>query len=215
VYGGIHVKSGLRALIVSLALFLFWGTTITEPFRTFATACHNFFGRVLRNTSMPPVMLGFVISLMLIVFLIILIFIGSSDFSRYLAGICAALGMLYYLYTCIQKSSYDFRVFPIAVGLALALLFLIFQADHAGMWLADAYVYSLLMLLFVELILSPLSIATKIPSGKMIPFFAVPVDSLATKIGNFLDLPMLIWSGFLFALMLIPVLYFSRNRKLE
>lgn len=209
------MKSGLRALIVSLALFVLWGTTITEPFRTFATVCQNFFGRVLRGTSMPPVMLGFVISLLLIALLIILVVLGSTDFSRYMAGICAALSMLYYLYTCIQKASYDFRVFPIAVGLAIALLFLILQKDHAGMWLADAYVYSLFILLFVELILTPLSIAVKVPSGKMIPFFPVPVESLATKIGNFLDLPMLIWSGFLFVLMLIPVVYFSRNRKRE
>jgi hypothetical protein len=209
------VNSGVRALIVSIALFLLWGTMVTVPFRTFAHAAMNFYGRVLRYSHMPPVALGFVLALLLAATLVALLILGATDFSRYIAGISASLTMLYYLYTCIRDTHFDFLAFPIAVGLALALLFLIFQAEYAGMWLADAYVYSILMLLFIELVLTPISIANKVPAGKLTPLFSVPTDSLATKISDFLQIPMFVWGGFLFALVLVPVVYFSRGRKTE
>lgn len=209
------MTSGVRALIVSIALLLLWGTVLTAPFRTFAHAAMNFYAGVFRNSHMPPVLLGFVLALLLTATVAAMLIIGATDFSRYMAGICASLTMLYYLYTCIRDTYFDFSSFAIAAGLALALLFLIFQADRVGMWLADAYIYSIPIWLFVELILTPILIANKATGNAFASYFAVQKESLATKIGDFLQIPMLVWSCFLFALMMVPLVFFSRGRKTE
>lgn len=207
------MKSDTRSLIVSIAVFFLWGTMLTGPFRYFAYAFRDFYTWIMDLFHTSDVVSGFVITLLLIITVIVLLILSAGKFSAYMAGICALLSMLYYLFTCIQNKSIGTVSFTVTVGLALALLFLIMQADKAGLWLADAYIYSIPVLMFFELVLTPLFVTVK-ASPKLLSFlFTVPAGSVATRIGNLFQVPMLIWSIFLFALMLIPVIYLSKSRK--
>lgn len=186
---------------------------LTGPFRYFAYAFRDFYTWIMDLFHTSDVVSGFVITLLLIITVILLLILSAGKFSAYMAGICALLSMLYYLFTCIQNKSIGTVSFTVTVGLALALLFLIMQADKAGLWLADAYIYSIPVLMFFELVLTPLFVTVK-ASPKLLSFlFTVPTGSVATRIGNLFEVPMLIWSIFLFALMLIPVIYLSKSRK--
>ncbi len=186
---------------------------ITGPFRYFAYAFRDFYTWIVDIFHTSAVVSGFVITLLLIITVVVLLILSAGRLSSYMAGICALLSMLYYLFTCIQAKSIGTVSFTVTVGLALALLFLIMQADKAGLWLADAYIYSIPVLMFFELVLTPLFVTVK-ASPKLLSFlFTVPSESAATRIGNLFEVPMLIWSIFLFALMLIPVLYLSKSRK--
>lgn len=207
------MKSGTRALIVSIALFLLWGTILTGPFRYFAYAFRDFYIWVLDSLHTPTVMSGFIITLLLVVTLITLLLLGAKKFSQYMAGICALLSMLYYLFTCLKSQSFDSVSFTVTFGLALALLFLIFQANKASLWLADAYIFSIPVLLFFELVMTPLFVTVKASPNLLSALFIVPLESIGTRIGNMFQIPMLIWSIFLFALTLFPTLYLSKSRK--
>lgn len=207
------MKSGTRALIVSTALFLLWGTIFTGPFRYFGYAFRDFYIWVLDSLHTPTVVSGFVITFLLVVTMIVLLLLGARKFSQYMAGICALLSMLYYLFTCLQNRTFDSVSFTVTFGLALALLFLIFQANKASLWLADAYIFSIPVLLFFELVLTPLFVTVKASPNLVSAIFIVPAESIGTRIGNLFQVPMLIWSIFLFALTLFPTLYLSRSRR--
>ena len=207
------MKSGTRGLIVSIALFLLWGTIFTGPFRYFAFAFRDLYIWFSELVHMPTVISGFVITLLLIITIVVLLILSARKFAPYMAGVCALLSMCYYLLTCIKSGSFDFVSFTVTFGLALALLFLIFQASKASLWLADAYIFSIPVLLFFELVMTPVYLALKASPDAVSSLFIVPAESLATRIGNLFQVPLLIWSVFLFALMLLPVLYLSRSRK--
>lgn len=207
------MKSGTRALIVSIALFLLWGTIFTGPFRYFAYAFRDLFTWILDSLHTSAVFSGFLIFFLLVITMIIFLIVSARKSAQYLAGICALLSLLYYLFTCIQNKSFDSSSFTVTFGLALALLFLIFQADKASLWLADAYIFSVPVLLAFELVLTPLFVTFKLSPNVFSFLFVIPAESLATKIGDLFQVPMLIWSIFLFVLMLIPVLFLSKSRK--
>ena len=113
----------------------------------------------------------------------------------------------------IGQRPVDTVSFTVTFGLALALLFLIFQANKASLWLADAYIFSIPVLLFFELVLTPLFVTIKASPNLVSALFLVPAESIGTRIGNLFQVPMLIWSIFLYALTLFPTLYLSKSRK--
>lgn len=206
------MNSGARALIVSFMLFLLWGTVLTGPFRYFAYAFRDLYTWVIDSLHTQTVLSGFVIILLIAVTLVVLLILGASQFSQYMAALCALLSMIYYLSICIKNDSFDLVSFTATFGLALALLFLIFQANKASLWLADAYVFSIPVLLFFELVMTPLLATIKASPNLLSFFFTAPAAGLAARIGNLFQVPMLIWTVFLFVLVLIPVLYLSKNR---
>jgi len=207
------LKSGTRALTVSIVLLLLWGNILTGPFRYFAYAFRDLFIWIADSLHTPAAASGFIIAVVLILCAVVLLVLSSKKFARYMAGICALLSMLNYLLGCIRTKSFDTVSFTVTFGLALALFFLIIQADKAGLWLADAYIFSIPVLLFFELVLTPLFVTVHASPNLLAALFTVPETSIATRIGNLFSVPMLIWSLFLFVLMTIPVVYLSRNRK--
>lgn len=207
------MKSGTRALTVSIVLLLLWANILTGPFRYFAYAFRDLFIWIADSLHAPAALSGFILAIVLILCTVVLLVLSSKKFARYMAGICALLSMLNYLLGCLRTKSFDTVSFTVTVGLALALLFLILQADKAGLWLADAYIFSIPVLLFFELVLTPLFVTVHASPNLLSALFTVPESGIATRIGNLFSVPMLIWSLFLFALMLIPVVYLSRNRK--
>jgi len=206
------LNSGSRGLIVSILLFVLWGTVITGPFRYLAYAFRSVFLMLCSLAHIPQVFSAFLVTLALALVAVIFLLLSSKKSAEYMAGIGAILSVLYYLYTCIVSRSFDSLSFPVALGLAAALLFMMLRAESASLWLGDAYFYSIPVLLFYELVLTPLFSALKISGTLLSPFITVPDAGLSTRIGNLAGLPVLVWGVFLFTITLLPVIFFSKGR---
>ena len=207
------MSGGTRALIVSFVLFVLWGTINTGPFRYFANGCKNVYIWAFSHISGTPLFVGLIVSLFLCLSTIVLLALSAKKYSPYIAGVCALLSMLYYLFLAYRQKDYGVVSFAVAMGLAVALLIQIARAEKLGAWLADAYIFSLPVLLFYELVMTPLYVHFGIRATALKPFIIVTKDGLGTWIGNLFGLPMIIWGVFLFSMMMIPLLNLAHNRK--
>jgi hypothetical protein len=160
----------------------------------------------------PMVVSAFIVTFALACVAVVFLLLSSKKSAQYMAGIGAILSVLYYLYTCIVSRSFNSLSFPVALGLAAALLFMMLRAEGASLWLGDAYFYSIPVLLFYELVMTPLFSAVKISGNLLSPFIIVRDTGLSTRIGDLAGLPVLVWGVFLFTLTLLPVIFFSKGR---
>lgn len=206
------MNSGSRGLIISILLFVLWGTVITGPFRYLAYAFRSLSLMLCNVAHIPTIVSAFLVAFALACVTVVFLLLSAKKSAEYMAGVGAILSVLYYLYTCIVSNSFDALSFPVALGLAAALLFMMLRAEGASLWLGDAYFYSIPVLLFYELVMTPLFSAAKI-SGKLLsPFITVSDTGLSTQIGDLAGLPMLVWGIFLFTLTLLPIIFFSKGR---
>ncbi len=100
----------------------------------------------------------------------------------------------------------------VTAGLAAALLFLLFQTEKPNRWLADAFIMSIPVMMFYELVLSPLFLQFQIKTDLLAPVISVPGTGIADRIGDFLTLPTPVWSIFIYAMAMVAVAFFSRGR---
>ena len=207
------MKSGLRGLLVALLLFFLWGTEISGPFRYFSYALENSFLWIFNAMGIYPVFQGFIVPVLMVAILILLLRLCTKKFASYTAGVCALLSLVYYLITYWQTKIFDTVSFAVVIGLALALLFLLLKTERPGLWLCDAYLFAIPVLLFYDLLFIPL--VRKFPAvfqwaEKVL---AISNAALSSKIPDILGLPSLVWSAFLFIVIAIPVVFYSKDRK--
>ena len=207
------MKSGVRGFIISALLFLFWGTFIAGPFRYLALAFRNVSYSVAGIFKLPAIAEVLVVTLFLAIVILGYLLLSARKPAHYFAGGGAILSVLYYIYICFNNRSFDGLAFPVALGLAVALIFLLFDLKRAGLWLGDAYFFAVPVLLFYEFIMTPLYRTLQITDNPLAPFIDVESTSLATRWGNVLSVPMLVWGIFLFVIILLPVAHFSKDRK--
>lgn len=207
------MKSGLRGLIVSILLFVLWGTVIAGPFRYLAYAFKNMLGVAFASVGIKGTVVGFLMPIFLVLILIIYLLISARKPAEYMAGLGAVISILYYLFICFNNRSFDGLAFPVALGLAVALIFILMHFEKGNLWLGDAYFYAIPVLLFYELVMLPLYEILKIKGNPLSPFIQVPTNGIISDLGNLLGIPMIVWGLFIFILVLLPILYFSKERK--
>lgn len=207
------MKGGSRALILSFVLFLLWGTIFAAPFRFFALAFRNAAEKGLDLLSVPTALSGWLIAIFLAILTVGLLIASSRPISCHIGGLCALLGLCYYVYSCIQTKSIDSNMITVTAGLAVALLFLLFQTEKPNRWLGDAYIFSIPVMMFFELVLSPIFIRLQINTSLLAPFIRVPDTGIADRIGDFLTLPAPVWSIFIYVMVLVAIVFFSRGRE--
>ncbi len=132
---------------------------------------------------LPAAWKTFLVYLLFAVVLVVLLILGRSRSRIYLAGLCALATIIHHLVLCIRTG----KVYPvslaIAIGLALALLFLLIKSKRPGLWLSDAYTLSLAIWLIYD---GPIYALSRIPGlnvGRLSPFIPVPADPLSKKSG--------------------------------
>ena len=207
------MKSESRGLVISLMVFFLWGTIITGPFRYFAYAFRDFFLWIFNHAGAPSIAISFLVPILMVASMLFLLVLGTKKYASYTAGICALLSLLYYLFHCVLQSSFDSVSFVVVIGLALALVFIIFRVDKGSLWLSDAYVFSLPVLLFFELVLAPFFGIFPHLQTAVSGLWTIPSDSLGFRFEDFLGLPALLWGFLLFAVLLIPVCFLAKGRK--
>lgn len=207
------MKSGLRGLIVSILLFVLWGTVIAGPFRYLAYAFKSLVSGAFATIGIKGTASGFLMPVILVIITVIYLLISARKSAEYMAGLGAAISIFYYLFICFKNRSFDGLAFPVALGLAVALIFILMHFEKGNLWLGDAYFYAIPVMLFYELVMVPLYRILNVKGNPLNPFIQVPTKGMISDIGDLLGIPMIMWGVFVFILLLLPILYFSKERK--
>ena len=207
------MKSGTRGLIVSLLVFSFWGTFLVGPFRYFAAGFFSVLSSVFGQTGLSAPLTGLILSVLLAGLTLLLLLLGSGKYAGYVAGTCALLSLVYELLRCISQRDFSSVALVVAIGLSLALLFLVFRFYRASLWLADAYIFAVPVLLFIHLVLSPLCALAPQYFEHIRAVWDVSVYGIGGQLGNLLGIPELVWGILLFALLMVPVHFLAKRRK--
>jgi hypothetical protein len=207
------MKSQNRAWIMFAVLFFSWSTLPASPFKYFADMIRQWFGVVATHTmiALPwqPVLLYFSISVLLVVLLLA----GRGRSRLYIAGICSLATLVHHLIHCIRTGRV-YAVSPaIAIGLALALLFLIIRVKSPALWLSDAYVIALSVWLIRDGFLPPVLDRLGLAKSQPALFLELPSDPLIMQLDQVWHLPVVVWAALPLAMAVLPLIFWSKGRQ--
>lgn len=206
------MKSETRAWIIFVLLLIFWNTILVSPFRYFADMIHEWVTLVVVQSFLPPVwqvLLGF---LMISLLLVALLLAGRTRSRFYIAGICALAEMAHHLILCIRTNQI-YAVSPaIAIGLALALLFLIIKAKSPGLWLSDAFILSLPVWLIHNSVLPSIFHLLDMEKSQVARWFGLPAVPMVSGMNGLWGLPSAVWSVLPLLMAVLPLFFLARNR---
>ncbi len=206
------MSGGKRAVIVSILLFLLWGTFIAAPFRNFVRALRFVADSLTGLLRFPTTGGAFLIAILFLLITAAYLFIREDKAVELTVIIAAIIGVLFHLYRSVAGRTIAEMAVPVAIGLMAAMIFMLFQMQTAIKFLADAYFYALPVSLFYELVMTPVFAAAGLQKDLLSPFITVEERGLATDIGALFGLPAWIWGIFLFVLILLPIIYLSKGR---
>ena len=207
------MKSQTRAWVVFALLFCLWSTLPASPFHYFADMIAQWFGLVANPSFLPAVWQTLLTYLLVCLLLAGLLLLGRSRSRLYLAGICALAEMVHHLILCIRTNQI-YAVSPaIAIGLALALFFLIIKAKSPALWLSDAFILSLSVWLIFDGVLPPLLNQLDLEKSKLAVYLQLPAEPLINHLDGLWRLPALVWAVLPLAMAIVPIIFLSRNRQ--
>lgn len=207
------MKSQSRAWIVFAILFCIWGTLPASPFSYFAGMIRELGGYLVIQNGLPAPWQSILLYLLMSLVLVTLLLLGRVRSLTYIAGFCALAEMVHHLFLCIRTG----QVYPvslaIAIGLALALLFLLIKSKIPGLWLSDAFTISLAVWLIYDGAIYALAQVPGLPIRSLAPFIVVPDESLLTGLSGFLGLPMAAWALLPLLLGIVPLIFLGSGRQ--
>ncbi len=207
------MKSQTRALIVYLIVFVLFSTAFMGPFRYFSELMMK---AATTLTGVLPLGAGWAAITQVVLrslLLTMLLLFGRSRQSHYVAAICALVGMLHHLIIAVTTRTIYPVSLPIAIGLALALLFLILPSRRPSLWLSDGFILAVSVGLIYDGVLGSLFNLLHLNSNTFAPLFVLPDQSLINRLGGHLGLPALVWALLIAVLALLPVILWSRGRQ--
>jgi hypothetical protein len=207
------MKSQTRTWLVFALLFGLWGTLPISPFAYFAEMVSGWGGFLFGQPSIPASWQAILIYVFVTLILVTFLLLGRSKSKIYIAGVCALAEMVYHIIYCIRTN----QVYPvslaIAIGLALALLFLLFKAKSPAIWLSDAFVASLAVWMVYDGVVYALGQLLKIEPTWLAPFIPIPSESLLAKLDGALGLPLPVWALLPLTLAILPLVFLSSKRE--
>jgi len=207
------MKSHTRAWIIFIALFCTWGTLPASPFKYFAEMIRELGGYLVIHKFMPVPWQAILLYILIALILITLLLLSKSKNKLYIAGFCALAEMVFHIIYCIRTG----KVYPvslaIAIGLALALLFLLIKARSPALWLSDAFTLSLAVWLVYDGLVFAIEQLPGISLAGLAPFIPVPEASLLTRLDGVLGIPLVAWSALPILLGILPLVFFARGRQ--
>lgn len=207
------MKSQTRGLIVFIILFVFFSTPFMAPFSYFSGLISTFAGMII---GLLPLSASWSVALQFVFMALVLtalLLIGRNRQSYFIAAICALVEMVHHLVICVvTKSLYPVSL-PIAVGLALALLFLLLPSHRPAFYLSDAFILSIPVAMIYNGVLGPLYGLFHLPARIFSPLFILPEQTLINRLDGHLGLPMLAYAPIIFLLALLPMILWTRGRQ--
>lgn len=207
------MKSQNRAWILFVLVFLAWNSLFGSPFRYFANMIEEGAQWIFSQTAMTPAIEALILYSLYGTLLTSLLLIGRSKNQIYIAGICSLATLVHHLVLCIQTGKI-YSVSPaIAIGLALALLFLIIKTKRPALWLSDAYVTALAVWIIRDGVLSPIVSRTTFIDGSLGDFLALPSKPWIESLEQVWSLPVLVWAVWPLLMGIGPLVLLARGRK--
>lgn len=207
------MKSQTRAMIVFLTVFILFSTVLMGPFSYFADLVKKLSGTIV---GLLPLSSSWQAALQLVFMALILtslLLFGRNRQSHYIAAICALVEMVHHLTVCVvTKSLYPVSL-PIAIGLALALLFLLLPSRRPALYLSDAYILAIPTIMIYEGVLGPVYDLLRLPPRIFSPLFIVTDRQWTSRLDGLLGLPELAYALVILLLAVLPVFFWARGRQ--
>lgn len=207
------MKSQIRALIIFLIVFILFSTPLMGPFSYFSELVARLSSTVagLLPVSAAWAAVGQVVLRALV--LVALLLFGLSRQSHYVAAICALVEMVHHLVVAVTTRSLYPVSLSIAIGLALALLFLLLPSQRPSLWLSDAFIFAIPAGLLYDGVLGPLFSLLRLPARTFAPLFILPDQSLINRLTGHLGLSAPVWALLIALVALLPVALLARGRQ--
>jgi len=207
------MKSQTRALIVIIGVFILFSTPIMGPFSYFYDLVKTLSGTIIGllplsgawQAALQFVFLALVVSSLLL--------IGRNRQSHFIAAVCALVEMVHHLVVCIMTKSLYPVSLPIAIGLALALLFLLLPSRRPALYLSDAFILAIPVGMIYDGVMGPVYELFHLPARIFSPLFIVTDQHLVDRLDGHLGLPVLIYALVILFLALLPVVLWASNRQ--
>lgn len=207
------MKSQTRALIVILVVFILFSTPLMGPFSYFSDLVARLAAAGIALLPISSAWSAVAQVLFRALALTALLLFGRSRQSHYVAAICALVEMVHHLVIAVTTKSLYPVSLAIAIGLALALLFLLLPSHRPSLWLSDAFILAIPVGLLYDVALKPVFSLFRLPARVFSPLFILPDQSLADRLAGHLGLPALAWSLLAAILALIPIALWARGRQ--
>lgn len=207
------MRSDIRALIVSILLFLLWGTVLTYPFRIDSDLICESTEAIVGKLGLPAIAFAVIVLFIVMGITCIALYLGRMEISDGVALVMALIGSIAYSVRVFTSRSFSVEAVFIAIVLAGAMVLVLARKTEWNRYIADAFILALPVRMVYECIMNPLYRLLKKDLYLLSPFITVPQTSIFSKVGNLLHVDLLVWSGFFFVLTLLPVIYLSGGRK--
>ncbi len=207
------MRSDIRALIVSIVLFGLWGTVVTCPFRLVSDLFLQTSQAVVGKIPLPAIACAVFILFLAMCVTCVLLWLGKREISDYSALIFSILSCILYCVQVIRTRDFSLEAAMVAVVLAGTMALVVFRKTEITRYISDAFIMALPVCMFYECVMNPLYRLIKADIYSLKPFIVVPQTSIFSKVGNLLNIPLLVWGSFFYILALLPVMYCAGGRK--
>ena len=207
------MRSDIRALIVSILLFLLWGTVLTYPFRIDSDLICESTEAIVGKLGLPAIAFAVIVLFIVMGITCVALYLGRMEISDGVALAMALIGSIAYSVRVITSRSFSIEAVFVAIVLAGTMVLVLARKTEWNRYIADAYIMALPVQMIYECIMNPLYRLLKKDLYLLSPFITVPQTSICSKVGNLLHVDLLVWSCFFFVLSLLPVIYLSGGRK--
>ena len=207
------MRSDIRALIVSILLFLLWGTVLTYPFRLDSELICESTEAIVGKLGLPAIAFAVIVLFIILGITCILLYLGRMEISDGVALAFSLFGSIVYSVRVFTSRSFSIEAVFVAIVLAGTMILVLARKTEWNRYIADAFILALPVGMCYECIMNPLYRLLKKDLYLLSPFITVPQTSIFSKVGNLLGVDLLVWSGFFFVIMLLPVIYLAGGRK--
>ncbi len=207
------MRSDLRALIVSILLFLLWGTVLTYPFRIVSDITCQATEAVVGKMGLPAIAFAVLVLLIIMGITCVMLLLGRMESSDAIAMALSLLACIVYCVRVFTSKSFSIEAVFVAVVLAGTIVLVLANKTEWTRYVADAFILALPVCMCYECIMNPLYRLLKKDLYMLSPFITVPQTSIFSKVGNLLGVDLLVWSGFFFVVSFLPVIYLAGGRK--
>ena len=207
------MRSDIRALIVSILMFLLWGTVLTYPFRIVSDLICQGTDAIAGKISWPAIAFAVFCLIVVMGITALALLAGRMEISETLILVLSLLSAIVYCYRVVDTRTFSIEAVFVAIVLAGSLILVILRKTEIARYVADAYIMALPVRMAYECIMNPLYRLLKTDLYLLSPFMTVPSTGIFSKAGNLLGVPLLVWSSFFFILSLLPIIYLAGGRK--
>ncbi len=154
--GGRFLNRRAGLLILFTVLAVLWGTVVAAPFRVFADMARDAAASAAGRAGLSGPLSACLAYLASAVLMTALLLAGRTRHAELIAGACALAGTVWHMAGRLADRTFTSVSAGVLVGLAAALLLLLFKVRTANRILGDAFAASLAVMVLHDAAVAPL-----------------------------------------------------------